>query len=254
MEGISQIYHYWNSSTSIKMAALYYRQLQPNSIGFLSYVAINIYTLYYLYPRWVETITTRQHQIPYTGNIWRGKILVNHEGKSYWWGKFWWISNSQCIYHMHFPCIREYLRGKFWRMAHNSRSPILSPTKIFSCIIIPNRYDSEISKFIRACYVAYGDATRLIQWSKVLWLALYIVHTPTYRFKVYHVFLLTVMFPLEITLLPAACNVTYYKLSCDAVKRGLTYVTGYHPLLLWLIEYPEEHSSCPSYPTATLID
>ena len=28
-------------------------------------------------------------QLPYTGNIWRGKILANHPGKNYWRGKFW---------------------------------------------------------------------------------------------------------------------------------------------------------------------
>ena len=27
--------------------------------------------------------------IPYTENIWLGKILANHEGKSYWQGKIW---------------------------------------------------------------------------------------------------------------------------------------------------------------------
>ena len=27
--------------------------------------------------------------IPYTGNIWQGKILTNHAGKSYWRGKIW---------------------------------------------------------------------------------------------------------------------------------------------------------------------
>ena len=44
------------------------------------------------------------------------------------------------------------------------------------------------------------------------------------------------------------CHVT------EVAKRGLTYVTGYHPLLLWLIENPEEYSSCSPYPTATPID
>ena len=37
--------------------------------------------------------------------------------------------------------------------------------------------------------------------------AVVIVHTCTDRFKVYYVSLLIVMFPSEITLLPATCNV-----------------------------------------------
>ena len=53
-------------------------------------------------------------------NIWQGKIMANHEGNSYWWGKIWWISYSQCIWHIHFLCICEH----WW---------IFSPTKTFPC-------------------------------------------------------------------------------------------------------------------------
>ena len=38
--------------------------------------------------RW-DTVTLT---VQYMGNIWQGKILVNHAGKSYWWGKIYWIS------------------------------------------------------------------------------------------------------------------------------------------------------------------
>ena len=34
----------------------------------------------------------------YMGSIWQGKILAKHVGKSYWRGKIWRTSNSQCIY------------------------------------------------------------------------------------------------------------------------------------------------------------
>ena len=30
-------------------------------------------------------------------NIWQGKIVANHTGKSYWQGKIWQIIYSQCI-------------------------------------------------------------------------------------------------------------------------------------------------------------
>ena len=50
--------------------------------------------------------------------------------------KIWWISNSQCICHIRFPCICEYWQGKFWGMAHDSpKSPVSSPTKIFPCTL-----------------------------------------------------------------------------------------------------------------------
>ena len=45
--------------------------------------------------------------VPYMGNIWRGGILANHTGKSYWWGKIWRISYSRCIYQIPFRCICE---------------------------------------------------------------------------------------------------------------------------------------------------
>ena len=43
--------------------------------------------------------------IPYMGNIWGGKILADDTGKSYWRGKVWRISYSQCICKMHFQCV-----------------------------------------------------------------------------------------------------------------------------------------------------
>ena len=69
------------------------------------------------------------------GNIWWEKILANHTGKSYWWGKIWQISYSQCICQIHFWCICEYWQGKFWRITHDlPNSPIFSPAKYFLCI------------------------------------------------------------------------------------------------------------------------
>ena len=43
--------------------------------------------------------------LPYTGNTWQRNILANYTGKSYWRGKFWQISYSQCICQIHFQCI-----------------------------------------------------------------------------------------------------------------------------------------------------
>ena len=91
------------------------------------------------HPWFAETVKLLNHQtllLPYTGNIWQGKILANYAGKSYWRGKIWRISNSQCTCHIHFPCICEYWRGKSWRMVQNlPNSLIFSPTKIFPCTV-----------------------------------------------------------------------------------------------------------------------
>ena len=52
-------------------------------------------------------------------NIWWGKFWQTIQVKAIGKGKFWRISNSQCICHIHFPCICEYWQGKVWRMAHD---------------------------------------------------------------------------------------------------------------------------------------
>ena len=81
-----------------------------------------------------------QVYIPYTGNIWWEKILANRIGKSYWRGKIWRISYSQCICQIHFQCICEYWQGKLWRIADNSpNSSISFPHQIFPVygIVIP---------------------------------------------------------------------------------------------------------------------
>ena len=59
----------------------------------------------------------------HTYRTWRGKILANHAGKSYWGGNIWQANNSQCIWHIHFLCICEHWLVKLWRMAHDSPSP-----------------------------------------------------------------------------------------------------------------------------------
>ena len=83
---------------------------------------------------WLTTmIVNYNNDILYTGNIWRRKILVNCTGKSYWRGKIWWISYSQCICQIHFGVrICEYWWGKFWQLPHN-----LPNSPIFLCQIFP---------------------------------------------------------------------------------------------------------------------
>ena len=93
-----------------------------------------------IYCDWIRTFSQRSiilygFMLSYTvhGKYLAGKILVNRAGKSYWWGKIWWMSNSQYICHI---CICEYWQGKFWRIAHGlPNPPIFSPTKIFLCTV-----------------------------------------------------------------------------------------------------------------------
>ena len=91
-------------------------------------------------------IVTKIHLVLYMGNIWQGKILVNHTGKSYWWGKIWWISYSQWICHIHFLRMCEYWWGKFWQMAHNS----------------PNSPTFSLPKFSRVRYITTDVNTILL--------------------------------------------------------------------------------------------
>ena len=76
-----------------------------------------LWTLDYMYVYVIYTCI----YILYMGNniIWQGEILANHASKSYWRGKIWRISNSQCIWYIRFLCICEYWWGKFWWMAHD---------------------------------------------------------------------------------------------------------------------------------------
>ena len=48
------------------------------------------------------TILTNHGNVPFMRNMWQEKMLVNHTGKSYWCGKIWRISYSQCICQIHF--------------------------------------------------------------------------------------------------------------------------------------------------------
>ena len=46
------------------------------------------------------------------------------------------ISYSQCICQIHFQCIYDYWRGKFWRIAYDSPNLLFFvPAKIFPCTI-----------------------------------------------------------------------------------------------------------------------
>ena len=74
----------------------------------------------------------QSNPILYTGIIWWGKILVNHAGKSYWQGKIWQTNNSQCIWHIYFPCICEYWRVKFWQIRFAKFTSSSLPK--FSCV------------------------------------------------------------------------------------------------------------------------
>ena len=68
--------------------------------------------------------------LPFMGNIWQRKILVNRTGTSYWWGKIWWISNSWCICHIYFLWIL--VRKILVNMAHD-----LPNLPIFPCQNFP---------------------------------------------------------------------------------------------------------------------
>ena len=68
----------------------------------------------------------------YTGNIWQGKILANHTGKSYWRGKIWQATVSAYAKYIISVSV-NYWRGKFWRINHDSS--IFSPIKIFPCTV-----------------------------------------------------------------------------------------------------------------------
>ena len=74
---------------------------------------------------------THCYEIPYMGNIWWGKILVNYTGKSYWQGKIWRISSHAKTT---FLCVCEYWRGKFWQIAHNLPKVFLA--KYFLCAVL----------------------------------------------------------------------------------------------------------------------
>ena len=50
--------------------------------------------------------------VPYTGNIWRGKILVNHAGKNYWQEKF----AKQAIVSVYAICDRICKKGSYTRI------------------------------------------------------------------------------------------------------------------------------------------
>ena len=80
-------------------------------------------------------ISWEKSHLPHMGNIWRGKILANHRGKSYWRGKLWQITYSQCICQIHFWCICEYWRGKSWRIADDSPNLPIFPRQIFPCTV-----------------------------------------------------------------------------------------------------------------------
>ena len=98
------------------------------------------YTVRLLVPSFLHCYFLYQcdSKVLYTGKFWWGKILVNHTGKSYWQGKFWQISYSQCICQIHFWCFCEYWQGK-WRIAHNSpNSPIFPLAKIFPYMVLPS--------------------------------------------------------------------------------------------------------------------
>ena len=77
----------------------------------------------------------------YTENICQGKILANHAGKTYWRGKCWRISNSQCIPYLFSVCANIHdvnlangsQFAKFTNFTH---------TKIFPCTV------NQILKYI----------------------------------------------------------------------------------------------------------
>ena len=90
-----------------------------------------------------------------------GKIF-GHSGKSYWQGKFWQISNSQCICRTCFPCICEYLARKI--LANGSqfaKFANFSPTKIFLCTPVRYILDSLRSYLLHIFQFLFGTPNYL---------------------------------------------------------------------------------------------